>query len=60
MSARIGRCKRYVLHHMEMLSSFQLVKEEGEAGDGETLYIANLKEHPAWVAKTVDDRRPPD
>lgn len=57
VSDRIGRPEKHVTHHMTMLDSFDLVKGAGEAGNRLPLYVACLKEHPAWMARAVNDHR---
>lgn len=57
VSARIGKDERHVAHHMTMLDSFDLVEQAGEAESGQPLYVARVKEHPAWVARAVNKHR---
>jgi hypothetical protein len=44
-----------VKHHLRILDTFGLVRNESEGG--ETLYVACLEQSPAWVTRAVDSHR---
>ncbi len=55
---RLGKNERHAAHHMKLLATFDLAKETGDQGeDGQPLYVADLKDQPAWVARAVNVRR---
>lgn len=58
LSEQTGRDERHVAHHMKMLVDFDLASETGDQGeDKQPLYVTDLKEQPAWVARAVNVRR---
>jgi DNA-binding transcriptional ArsR family regulator len=57
LSARTGRSREAVSHHVRLLESFDLVEKVGDLDGGEPLYAATLDKHPDWVREAIEGHR---
>lgn len=57
VSALVGIDARQGEHHAQLLDSFGLLEKAGDGEGGQTLYVARLKDQPAWITRAVNERR---
>jgi hypothetical protein len=57
VSAMIGIDAKYGEHHAQLLGSAGLLEKVGDDEEGQVLYVARLKDQPAWITRAVNERR---